>query len=404
MFFTSSLQKLKVDLLSVIKLQQTVLSNQEYSNELLQESRSNINHLTEILLDSKVRQEHLTASFQEARANLAHLNELLLESKARQQHLRDLLEQTSLSHAQSLNAGNDIAERALHLNGQIAARQVQAVKSIEILSDVEFRVHSQWGEDGIIEWLVSKIPSISTTFIEFGVQSYIEANTRFLMRNRGWRGLVMDGDAANVAAILARPDHWMHDLQVAHAFITVENINELIISHGFSGDLGILSIDIDGNDYWVYEAISCVKPAILIVEYNAVFGDLHPITIPYNAEFERNNAHHSNQYFGASFVAVRSLAEARGYHLVGTSSSGVNAFFVRGDLADPILGSIANPTHAWPQRHRDSRDSEGKLSYVRGLDKAALISNMDVYDLTLGRNVLLSEIGALYSETWLRDM
>lgn len=319
-------------------------------------------------------------------------------------HLKDLLEQTSLFHARALDFHGEKAERALNLSGQIAARQVQLLSRIERLSDAEFRVHSQWGEDGIVEWLVSRLPEIPRSFVEFGVQSYAEANTRFLMRNRGWRGLVMDGNASNVSSILASSLHWMHDLVAVHAFVTVDNINDLIVAHGFSGDLGILSIDIDGNDYRIYEAINCVNPAILILEYNAVLGDLHKITVPYAADFERSAAHYSCQYFGASFAAMRCLAEARGYQFVGTNSNGVNAFFVRSDLAGPIISAIVDVTFAWPQRHRDSRNSEGSLTYASGVEKASLIADLPVYDVEKGENVLISEFDELYSINWLQEM
>ncbi|MEM1318476.1 MAG: hypothetical protein AAGF29_09445, partial [Pseudomonadota bacterium] len=175
----------------------------------------------------------------------------------------------------------DIFERNLYLSGQIAARQLKTMDKIETLADVEFRVHSQWGEDGIIEWLVQKLPGIDRSFVEFGVENYGEANTRFLLRHRGWKGLIMDGTAANMQHVKGETLYWMHDLKAVEAFVTAENIKDLITDNGFAGELGILSVDIDGNDYWVTKAIDCVNPAILILEFNGVFGDVHRITTPY---------------------------------------------------------------------------------------------------------------------------
>ena len=251
-------------------------------------------------------------------------------------------------------------ERNLHLNGQIACMNVRRMDKIRNLADVEFRVTSQWGEDGIIEWLCHKLPNIDRSFIEFGVENYGEANTRFLLQNRGWSGLVIDGNPVYMENVRNETLHWMFDIVAYSAFITAENINDIITKNGFSGDLGILSVDIDGNDYWVLKAIECVNPAILIAEFNGILGNRHAITIPYDPSFERLSAHYSGQYFGASIKAMISLAEERGFSFVGTNSNGVNAFFVRNDLAEPILSSIGE-VKAWPARHRDSRDDKGKF-------------------------------------------
>lgn len=119
---------------------------------------------------------------------------------------------------------------------------------------------------------MSLLPGIPRTFVEFGVESYAEANTRFLVVNRGWRGLVMDGSAENMARLREDPIHWRHDIVAVDAFVTAANIDALIEANGFSGEIGILSLDIDGNDYWVLEAIAGVDPAILVVEFNAIGG------------------------------------------------------------------------------------------------------------------------------------
>lgn len=297
-----------------------------------------------------------------------------------------------------------LADRALFLNGQIAARQLRGADRMSQLSDAEFRVFSQWGEDGIIEWLVSRLPEIPRSFVEFGVESYTEANTRFLMRHRGWRGLVMDGSQDNMTALQQDGAFWMHDLQAVASFVTAENINDLIRDHGFAGELGILSIDVDGVDYWIHEAIDCVNPAILIMEYNAVLGDLHPITVPYRPDFERSAAHHSCLYFGASLPALCRSAEARGYVLAGTNSNGVNAFFLRADLAPGVLEALDRPGASWPQRHREARGPDGALTLTRGTDKAALIADMPVYHIDRQEVLPLSALGPLYSDAWLAQM
>jgi hypothetical protein len=296
----------------------------------------------------------------------------------------------------------DRLDRSLLLQGRIAGQQLAALGKINSLADVEFRVASQWGEDGIIEWLCQKLAGISRSFVEFGVENFAEANTRFLIENRGWRGLVMDGNEAHMRGLRDQALYWRHDLTAVPAFITAENINALITDNGFAGELGILSVDIDGNDYWVLDAIDCVNPAIIICEINGVFGDLRAVTVPYRPDFQRMDAHFSGQYFGCSLAAARMLCERRGYSFVGTNTNGVNAFFVRNDIAAPVLDSLAE-IRAWAPRHRDSRNVAGQLDFVRGVARRDLVADMPVVDLATGRLVALSELYPLYSDNFLED-
>jgi hypothetical protein len=309
-----------------------------------------------------------------------------------------ILEQQAMLTHHSLSR----LDRSLLLQGRIAANQIAARPRIRHLGDVEFRVCSQWGEDGIIEWLCHKIPEVPRSFIEFGVENYVEANTRFLIENRGWRGLVLDGDKTHMEALRHDALYWRHDLTAVPAFITAENINDLIADHGFNGQIGILSVDIDGNDYWVLDAINCVTPAIIICEINGIFGDLRAFTIPYRSDFQRMDAHYSGQYFGCSIAAARKLCARKGYSFVGTNTNGVNAFFVRDDLAPPIFDAIDEP-RAWPPRHRDSRGRDGKLDFVRGIGRYDLVADMPVVDLETDTLVPLRSLTPLYSDAFLKD-
>jgi hypothetical protein len=286
----------------------------------------------------------------------------------------------------------------------MASRQVRSIKSIFSLDEVEFKVYSQWGEDGIIDWLVeqAEIPPHLHTFIEFGVESYEESNTRFLLRNRNWRGLVMDGSATRIELLKRDTALFsMYDLTAKTAFITRENINDLFTDAGFSGEIGLLSIDIDGNDYWVWEAISVVRPVICVCEYNAVFGNVLPLSVPYEPNFVRTRREFSNLYFGASITALQSLAVRKGYRFLGTNSEGVNAFFVRQDYARNFASLLANPT-AQPSKLRESRDRSGQLSFSRGLDRCHLIQDLPVVNTETLKEQNLGSMQPLYSDNWLR--
>lgn len=158
------------------------------------------------------------------------------------------------------------------------------MESISSLQDVEFKVFSQWGQDGILDWIIERagIPAHLQTLVEFGVENYRYANTRFLLYNRNWSGLILDGSPDAEAFLRTSGMAWQFDIRARTAWVSRENINTLLGDAGLSGDIGLLSIDIDGNDYWVWEAIEAVNPIIVVCEYNAVFGDRWPISIAYD--------------------------------------------------------------------------------------------------------------------------
>jgi hypothetical protein len=209
------------------------------------------------------------------------------------------------------------------------------MKDIKSIDEVEFSIFSQWGDDGIIQYIISKIDFPNKTFVEFGVENYRESNTRFLLINNNWHGLVIDGSTKNVDYINSDVISWAHHLMVEHAFITRENINVVLskfIDKGYHMEIGILSIDIDGNDYWIWKEITVINPILVIVEYNAVFGEKNAWTIPYRADFSRYSLGEKGYlYFGASLEALKLLAEEKGYVFIGCNSNGNNAYFLRKD-------------------------------------------------------------------------
>jgi hypothetical protein len=292
------------------------------------------------------------------------------------------------------------------LAGRMASWQMRARKSVANLQEVEFRVSSQWGQDGIVDWLIERaeIPSGAQSFIEFGVEDYRQSNTRFLLQNRNWRGLVMDADQALVKAVRTDGLAWRYDLTARHAFVTRDNVNDLIATTGFGGDVGLLSIDLDGNDYWVWEAINAVRPILCICEYNAVFGDLHPICTPYDEHFSRTKAHPSNLYFGASIAALRSLAAKRGYEFVGTNSAGNDAFFVREDYASRFVQESIKCARSLPSLFRESRDASGRNTYIGGMKRLRHISGLPVVQVETGDILTLAGLESIYSDEWMQLM
>jgi hypothetical protein len=209
--------------------------------------------------------------------------------------------------------------------------------TISTLRKNEFRVYSQHGEDGILLYIFSQIGLTNRQFVEFGVEDGTECNAANLVINFGFSGLMMDGSRDKVergrAFYEAMLGNRVSRLRFIQSWVTAENINDTLRANGAEGEIDLLSIDIDGNDYWVWKEIRAASPRVVVAEYNSGFGPHKSVTIPYAPDFDRWRIHDSGFYFGASLAALTKLAESKGYTLVGCDSCGANAFYVRNDLA-----------------------------------------------------------------------
>lgn len=264
--------------------------------------------------------------------------------------------------------------------GRIENRQLQSIE-VKNLSEYEFRVFSQWGEDGIIQFLLRNVKISRKIFVEFGVQNYTESNTRFLLINNNWVGLVIDGNAENISCIKKDQIYWQHNLKAVNAFITKNNINQLLTENGIEGEIGLLSIDIDGNDYWVWQAINTINPAIVIIEYNFRFGKTRAVTVPYHENFIRSDAHYSMIYYGASLKALYLLAQQKGYAFIGCNSSGNDAFFVRRDLKPNSIKELTVEEGYVAGQFRESRDENGQLNYLSTQEEEKLLSSLPLLEV-----------------------
>jgi hypothetical protein len=201
--------------------------------------------------------------------------------------------------------------------------------------------HAQNDETAIIERLLQRF-DVPHSFIEFGFSGW-EFNCASLIGK--WEGLLIDGDPYNVkiANIICPPK-----ITAKCSWLTLETM-DFLGDYANSRGIGILSIDVDGNDYWFLEKTISIRPAIIIVEYNSSFG-LRPITVPYDPGFDRTKKHESWTYYGASLSALNHLANQNGYSLMEVSNSGVNAFFVRKDLLT-IDDCELKPESAYREKH-----------------------------------------------------
>jgi hypothetical protein len=275
--------------------------------------------------------------------------------------------------------------------GRIESRQLLGISTPSNFNDYEFQVFSQFGEDGLIQYLIDRIEIKNKTFIEFGVEQYKEANTRFLLINNGWSGLVMDGSSENIQLIKSDDVYWRTNLKAVNAFIDCSNINQLIGDNGLHGEVGLLSIDIDGNDYWVWQSLEIVSPQIVVCEFNALWGPKLMVSIPYAPLFSRGKAHYSNLYFGASLAAMASLGRSKGYSLVGVNLAGNNAFFVKNDCMNGLIS--LSPEDAWrPAKFRESRARDGGLSYLSQGEGLELLRDMKLVNVETGESYLVGEL------------
>ena len=262
----------------------------------------------------------------------------------------------------------------------------------ERLSDYEFKVFSQWGEDGIIQHLIAHLDIPNRTFIEFGIEDFSESNCRFLMMKDHWQGYVIDGSEANIGRLRSSYYYWRYPLTAQAAFITRDNIDALLDKSGFGPQPGLLSIDLDGVDWHVLEALRHWQPSILVVEYNDVFGFERAVSVPYAPTFVRADAHFSNLYWGASLPAFAYLANEMGMALVGINGAGSNAFFVRRELLNERVAEVTMEACRRPASFSDSRDAAGGLTFVRGAARRAVIADMPLVDVVSGAALRVGDL------------
>lgn len=248
----------------------------------------------------------------------------------------------------------------------------------------ENKIYSQNGEDGIIKFIFSQIGTTNKFFVEFGVGNGFECNTVCLLEKKGWKGLMMDYGAdqqikwkgvmkkawsnkklgftenirknikflKKVTSRTKRSVNFQLDIKIEK--VTAENIQNLFQKYNVPENFDLLSIDIDFNDYWVWNAITAYSPRVVVIEYNS--------SIPFNesrvVQYDSDAVWDGTNYFGASLLALRNLGLKKGYTLVGCDNNGVNAFFCKSELISgfkikdvqdlyrsPKYGEIINNIH-----------------------------------------------------------
>lgn len=215
-----------------------------------------------------------------------------------------------------------------------------------------FKVFSQFEEDGLLLFVVSQIENPVKIFLEFGSDDGINSNSANLHFHHDWTGLFIDGNPKAIDR--GRYFYKKHGNQKVknptfiNSMITRENINSLIKQGGLEGEIGLMSIDIDGNDYWVWEAIEVIQPQVVIIETHNEFG-MNDIVVPYDPDYFYPGKH--PDYHGASPIAMTNLAKHKGYKLVGSNELGFNFIFVQKDLALQLKEVTVDSLLQHPSNH-----------------------------------------------------
>jgi hypothetical protein len=221
---------------------------------------------------------------------------------------------------------------------ELAGRYRAAGSEPPDLTAHELRVFSQNGEDGVLAELLRRTGTAPGFFVEFGAEDGSEGNTVFLATVLGWAGVYLEADAAAFAALEHR-HRGNTRVRTMRAAVTAENVDALLAEAGVPEEPDVLSIDVDGNDYWIWRALRRHRPRIVVIEYNGALDPRSERVMPYDPGFRWDRT----AGYGASLGALERLAGEKGYRLAHTESAGVNAFFVREDLARDLPPLAAVP-------------------------------------------------------------
>jgi len=231
------------------------------------------------------------------------------------------------------------AQRSLAMQYRFFATTARA--ALPELKDTYMRAFSQNGEDGVLLFLFSVLGTTSRVAVEICAGDGIQCNTANLIVNHGWDGLLVDGNPSLVERgrkFYSRcPDTFSSPPIFLNEWVTAENVNDLVIDSGIGVDVDLLSLDLDGVDYWVWKELDIISPRVVVLEYQDIWGPDVAKTVPYRPDFTGDPAFN---YQGASLLAFVKLARSKGYRLVGTERLGFNAFFVRDDVGPDVIPEI----------------------------------------------------------------
>lgn len=270
--------------------------------------------------------------------------------------------------------------------GQMATRISKMNKShSKMLWDYEVKVFSQWGEDGILDFLCSELEIFKPRMLELGAGNFIECNSRFLAENLNASVVAVDSRKDFAATLKSLDIFWRTSLLPLTMWITPVTIKDIDKkSRYFLDQIDIISLDIDGNDFWVAQEMNFKDVRIVVVEYNPIFGSEFAVTIPRADNFDRTEAHYSNLYYGVSLRAWVNFFKEIDFRFIGSNRAGNNAFFVLENEVSKLtlkLPDIDNLFLFVDWRVRESRNQKGELTSLSMKDGRTLIAELPLIDL-----------------------
>jgi hypothetical protein len=224
----------------------------------------------------------------------------------------------------------DATEKIYPALGVHAARYLNALGAQD-LTPFEMRVFSQSGEDGVIAEVLSRIGTTNRWFVEFGIGTGHQGNCVLLADAYGWSGLFCEPDDKTFPK-LQRKYLYNPNIRTDSEAITPDNIEDVFDRHGVPLELDVLSIDVDTVDYWIWRALEKYRPRLVVVEYNSSLSPHEALVFPNDSSTRWDET----RFYGSSLGAFIQLAGEKHYQLVHTEMNGVNAFFVRDDLAAAV--------------------------------------------------------------------
>lgn len=265
------------------------------------------------------------------------------------------------------------------------------------LWDAEIKVFSQWGEDGILDFLCEKIDISKPSIIEIGAGNFMECNSRFISEFRNANVIAVDGRDDLVKVVKSSPLYWKSNLIPIVEWITPDNINSIMdLGKEKFGKIDIFSLDLDGNDYWILQDVIFSDVAIAVIEFNPIFGASLKVTVPRNDAFDRYKAHYSGLYYGASLQAIIDLMIIKGFEFIGTNRVGNNAFFVKSKFSNKFSFDVKSDYSKYTDwRIRDSRGLNGELTYLDGSERLKAIKDLYLLDLDTMQMQTVAKLFAL---------
>ncbi len=283
-----------------------------------------------------------------------------------------------------LNINNRLSNFIKIQNGfQTIILQESKYELVNSLEEVECKIFSQNGEDGIINFLRKSLVIENPNFVEIGVGDYSEANTRFLYEIKNSKGVIIDVIDDFERKVKKNISLWKGDLKICQERVVTENVNE-ILKKNCNFEIDIFSLDIDGIDYWIAEKIKPKISKIFILEYNSTFGADLEVTVPNLNNFKRSDYHYSHLCYGASLKLMINLMKRKGYYFLGTNTLKNNAFFVNDEYKKEIYFpniKIKDLNFYTDSNIRESRSKSGKLNFLSGKNKLDEIKNCEVINL-----------------------